>query len=221
MMVLDTILNSERYARQLTKTALFAGVPERQIRELLHMSSASVEEFRTGDLLFSKSDTDGRLGVILRGTADVSRMSSDGMMHMSTLKKNDLFGAASLFGGEETFVTDIRCNEPVRVLIIREADMLKLLSENTVILVNYLRYLNGRIRFLNKRLDAFSKNTVAAKLMSYFANESVHGVCTVKNYTKLSDALCVSRATLYRALDALESSGQIRRNGKEITIMEE
>ena len=42
------------------------------------------------------------------------------MMHMSTLSKNDLYGAASLFGGGTEFVTDIRCNERVRVLIIGE-----------------------------------------------------------------------------------------------------
>lgn len=162
-----------------------------------------------------------QLGIVLRGSADVIRASSNGRMHMSTLKRNDLFGAASLFGDEESYVTDIRCNEPVRVLLINEAEMLRLLSENANVLRNYLRYLNTRIRFLNRRLDAFSKNTVAARLYTYMTDEAVNGVYTVKNLTKLSDTLCVSRATLYRAIDALESSGQIRRNGKQIIITEE
>ena len=48
-----------------------------------------------------------------------------------------------------------------------------------------------------------------------------NGVCYVKNYTKLSESLCVSRATLYRALDVLEEEQKIRRNGKEITLLEE
>ena len=55
----------------------------------------------------------------------------------------------------------------------------------------------------------------------FFASESKEGVYYVKNYKKLSEMLCLSRATLYRALDALESSGKIKREGKQITILEE
>lgn len=218
---LSTILVAQRYARQLTGSILFSGVNEDFIRSWLNRSSAYVEEYESGDFLFRKSDTKDRLGIILRGTADVSRISEDGMMHMSTLKRNDLFGAASLFGGDMAYVTDIRCNEKVRVLVIEENEMLALLSENRTVLLNYLRYLNGRIRFLNKRLDAFSKNTVTAKLQTFFTSEARKGVYTVKNYTKLSEMLCLSRATLYRALDALESSGKIKREGKQIILLEE
>ena len=142
-------------------------------------------------------------------------------MHMSTLKRNDIFGAASLCGKDAAFVTDIRCNEKTRVLIIPEDEMLDLLSENRIVLKNYLCYLNGRIRFLNKRLDALSKNTVAARLMTFFTAEATDRVCTVKSYTKLAESLCVSRATLYRALDTLEEEHKIRRSGKAIQLMEE
>ena len=218
---MSTILDAERYTRQLSKSILFEGVPEDKIRAWLNQSGAFVEEYEPGEYLFKKNDNDYHLGIILRGSADVSRMSEDGMMHMSTLQKNDLYGAASLFGGDMGYVTDIRCNEKVRVLVIGEDEMLSLLSENQTVLRNYLKYLNGRIRFLNKRLDAFSKNTVTAKLQTFFASESKDGVYTVKNYTKLSEMLCLSRATLYRALEALEAAGKIKREGKQINILEE
>lgn len=200
---------------------LFKSVSEQRIREWLLRANVSVRSFETGEYLFRATDTTDRLGVILRGSADVSRVSEDGLMHMSTLRRNDLFGAASLFGGDMSYVTDIRCNEPVRVLIIPEEIVLALLSENRTVLLNYLRYLNSRIRFLNRRLDAFSKNTVPAKLMSFLMSEAKDGVYTVKSCTKLSESLCVSRATLYRALDTLESDGKIRRDKKTITILED
>ena len=218
---MSTIFDAERYARQLTKTVLFKGVSEQQIKDWLVKADASVQSFETGDYLFRKSDTTDRLGILLRGSADVSRESADGRMHMSTLLKNDLFGAASLFGGDTSYVTDIRCNEPARALIIPEATMLNLLSENQTVLLNYLRYLNSRIRFLNRRLDAFSKNTVTAKLLTFLASEANGNVYAVKSYTKLSESLCLSRATLYRALDALETDGKIRRDKKTITITED
>ncbi len=205
----------------MTKTILFEHVSADAVRAWLNRSNVTVAEYETGDYLFRKSDKGDRLCIILRGSADVSRVSEDGLMHMSTLHRNDLYGAASLFGGDMGYVIDIRCNERVRAMLITEDEVLSLLSENQTVLKNYLRYLNGRIRFLNKRLDAFSKNTVAAKLLTFFVAEARDGVCTVSNYTKLSEMLCLSRATLYRALETLETSGKIRREGKTIILSEE
>ena len=218
---MSTVLDAERYTRQLASSVLFRGVDEDWIRGWLTHAHVAVSEYDSGEFLFRKSDTTDRIGILLRGTADVNRISEDGLMHMSTLKKNDLFGAASLCGGDESFVTDIRCNERARALIIPEDEMLDLLSMNKTVLRNYLSYLNGRIRFLNKRLDAFSKNSVAARIMTFFEAEAKNGIYCVRNYTKLSESLCISRATLYRALDALEEEHKIRRNGKEINLLEE
>ena len=215
------VFNTERYAKQLSSTILFRDVKEEPIRNWLRNSNVQVESFNNGDYLFQKTDKIGRIGIMLRGSADVKRVSEDGLMHMSTLNRNDLFGAASICGGECSFVTDIQCNEPSRVLIIPEEEMLNLLSENRTVLKNYLSYLNGRIRFLNKRLDAFSKNTVTAKIMTFFVSEAVENIYRVKSFTNLSESLCISRATLYRALDTLEEEHKIRRNGKEIELLEE
>jgi len=214
-------MDAGRYAGQLQKTMLFEGVPEQTIRDWLLHANVTVQTYMSGEYLFRTSDTTERLGIILRGSADVTRQSCDGLMHMSTLKRNDLFGAASLFGGDMSYVTDIRCNEPVRALILPEETMLLLLSENRTVLLNYLRYLNSRIRFLNRRLDAFSKNTVPARLMSFLTSEANGRSVSVKSYTKLSESLCISRATLYRALDTLESDGKIRRDRKNIVLLED
>ncbi len=218
---MSTVLDAARYARQLKETILFRNVHEEWIRAWLKRSQVSVSEYETGEYLFRKTDTSERIGILLRGTADVSRVSSDGLMHMSTLKKNDLFGAASLCSETDAYVTDIRCNERCRALLIGEETMLSLLSENQTVLRNYLCYLNRRIRFLNNRLDALSKNTVAARILTYLEAEAKDRVYHVGNYTKLSESLCVSRATLYRAIDALEEEGKIQRNGKEIILTEE
>ncbi len=218
---MSKLSDAERYTRQLGETVLFRGVPGDRIRSWLIEADVSVAEYNAGEYLFRKSDRTDRIGILLRGSAEVNRESSDGSMHMSTLRRNDLFGAASICGEGESFVTDIRCRERTRVLNIPEAEMLNLLSENRTVLRNYLCYLNGRIRFLNKRLDAFSKNSVAARVMTFFAAEANGRIYTVKSFTKLSESLCVSRATLYRALDTLEEEHKIRRNGKEIELMEE
>ena len=102
---MSTITDAERYARQLCGTVLFKSVKEDMIRAWLLKADVSIEEYESGEYLFRKSDTTDRVGILLRGRADVNRESSDGSMHMSTLKRNDLFGAASLCGGDETGYT--------------------------------------------------------------------------------------------------------------------
>ncbi|MBQ1632568.1 MAG: Crp/Fnr family transcriptional regulator [Clostridia bacterium] len=218
---MSTIADAERYAHQLNGTVLFRDVPEDRIRKWLYQSNVSIAEYDGGEYLYQKTDTTNRIGIMLRGSAEVNRKSRDGLMHMSVLKRNDLFGAASICGEDASFVTDIRARERTRVLIIPEEEMLNLLSDNRTVLKNYLSYLNGRIRFLNRRLDAFSKNTVAGRIMTLFTAESTGGVYTANSYTKLSESLCISRATLYRALDTLEKEHKIRRNGKVIELLEE
>jgi cAMP-binding proteins - catabolite gene activator and regulatory subunit of cAMP-dependent protein kinases len=217
---LSTVLDAQRYARQLKCTVLFHGVSEDRIRGWLLASDVRVCEYENGEYLFTRSDTSERLGILLRGSAEVNRESDDGMMHMSTLKRNDLFGAASLFG-ERSYVTDIRCIDRARVLLIGKETLLDLLSANRTVLENYLAYLNSRIRFLNRRLDALSQNTVAGRVYTFLSDEAQNSVVRVGSMTKLSKALCVSRATLYRALDSLEETNKIRRSGKEIILSED
>ncbi len=218
---MSTLLNASRYARQLGGTVLFSGVSEDKIRAWLIRAEVTVAEYEIGEYLFTRNDKDVRLGILLRGAAEVRRESADGVMHMSVLNRNDLFGAASLFGNDHPYVTDIRCIKRVRVMIISEDALLELLSESKTVLRNYLSYLNSRIRFLNRRLDAFSKNTVTARVMTFLSGEAIDRVVCVGSMTKLSEALCVSRATLYRALESLESTHKIRRSGKEIILLED
>ena len=196
-------------------------MPEDRIRDFLDSADVTIAEYEIGEYLFATGDTTGKLGILLRGLAEVSRRSDDGLMHMSTLQRNDLFGAASLFATDHAYVTDIRCIKRSRALVIGEDALLKLLSDNPTVLRNYLSYLNNRIRFLNRRLDAFSKNAVTGRVLTFLSGEAIDGVIRVKSMTKLSESLCVSRATLYRALESLEESHKIRRNGKEIILMEE
>lgn len=218
---MSILLDARRYARQLQDTILFDGVDFYVIRDWLAQDGAEVVICAADELLFACGEKQHKLGIVLRGYATVERKFADGRMHMSELKKNDLYGAASLFGGDEGFVLNIRAQEDCRVLLISEESLLNLFREQEQVLRNYLRYLNTRIRFLNQRLDAFSKNTVAARVYSLLSMDAVNGVCEVHSFTTLSETLCISRATLYRALDTLSADGRILRDGKKIILLEE
>lgn len=215
------LFEAKHYTNQLLKTVLFQGVRTDDLGEWLKGSGATVQAYDAGDRILSKGEKTHRLGILLRGRCECEREFPDGRMHMSSLGRNDMFGMVQLFGGEEGFVLNITAAEPCRILFITEAQMLNLFRKEEQVLLNYLGYINSRIRFLNRRLDALSKDTVSGKLYSLLATEAEDGVYAVQSYTLLAETLCVSRATLYRALDILCAEGKILRDKKKIIILEE
>jgi CRP-like cAMP-binding protein len=82
---------------------------------------------------------------------------------------------------------------------------------------NYLRYLSGRIRFLSARLQALAAGGAEGKLSRYLLENAAEGalVCPA---TELAQRLGISRASLYRAFQALEDAGLIQRRGKTILV---
>ncbi len=94
----------------------------------------------------------------------------------------------------------------------------RLLGEEPLLRRNYLRYLSGRIRFLSGRLGALAQTGAEGKLARYLLSSgepSVHAPAT-----DLAKRLGLSRASLYRAFEALESAGLIRREGKTVFVLD-
>lgn len=211
---------SERNLKQIMACNLFDGCSHDEVLKMVSMDGIRIKSWKAGECILRADSENHFVGIIIKGSAAVERKSEDGLMHMSRLKCGDLFGAVSIFSDEKSYVVDIRCLCDCRILCVNEEQIIEWFQANAILLRNYLRYLNNRIRFLNRRLDALSKNTVASKLMCHFISESKNGIYEVKSYTELSEMLCLSRATMYRALDQLCDEGKILREGKRILILE-
>ena len=211
----------DKYLRSIMNSKLFKGCESSDVLSMLSKKGVSFISFKAGEYIMRAQSDQHLFGILLKGNAVVERKSEDGLMHMSRLSPCDLFGAASVFSDETRYVVDIRCISDCRVISITEDQLVEWFQENAAVMKNYLRYLNNRIRFLNRRLDALSKNNVSSKLMSHFITEATDGVYLVNSYTELSEMLCLSRATMYRALDSLCVEGKIARDGKKIILLEE
>lgn len=211
----------DKRLKTVSACILFSGCTREEIRSLLNDPSLTVESCPQGAYLMQRDSDRHFLGILQKGTAVVERRAEDGLMHMSRLQEGDLFGAASVFCANENYVVDIRCITDCSVLLLKEDALLNWFRLNENILRNYLGYLTKRIRFLNQRLDALSKYNVPSKLMTFFLAESADGIVQIKSYTELAEALCLSRATLYRALDSLCADGKILREGKKIILLED
>ena len=92
------------------------------------------------------------------------------------------------------------------------------MQDDAKIALNYIRFLSGRIQFLNRKIDSFTAPDAEQALLSYLGQKPqgrVEGISMVK----LCEILNIGRTSLYRVMQQLEDSGKIKREGKTIWLL--
>lgn len=199
---------------------LFTGIPVGEC-EALMACLPPPREFSKGDGIYSCHDFQRALGVLLEGEAEVSRPCADGhRVVMNRLKAGGIFGAAALFGDCSDYVTEIRAATTCRVLFIPQDQMLELMKRDFRLAENYIRFLSGRVRFLNEKIASFTDGQTDDRLRRYLLQNSDESgrVALPRSMVELAQTLNMGRSSLYRSLDALEAAGLIRREGKKLFI---
>lgn len=207
------------YAALAGKTFLFAGIAQEQIFALLAQDGVRVAHFEKDQVIFDRMDNVRALGIILYGTCAVTKESESGRMPMSVLRQTDLFGAASLFHDEEAYVARVTAMTSTWLMLISEEALRSMMQQDFRVTENYLRYLTARIRFLSGRLDGFLPQSVEERVLNHIKTRAEDGLYESEwSVTHLADALCISRTTLYRAMDKLVSDGKIERHGRAFRL---
>lgn len=197
----------------LGQCPLLRGSSDVFLLEVSAAPGAELSRFAAGQEVYSPQKFRRCLGILLDGQLQVTK----GTLTVSCLEPGELFGAAALYSDAPEFATTITARRPSRCLLLDQRLMDTLLAEHAHIRENYLRYLTGRIRFLSGRIQSLAQSGAEGKLARYLLANGRTGSLTC-SATDLAHRLGISRASLYRAFEALESSGLIVRTGKTITI---
>ena len=174
--------------------------------------------------LLSKGDElyhSGMLGIITGGSATVKRLNDIGdSITIRTISSGELFGAASVFGSWKDGMSSIIANEQCTVLYISEETFVNILKCYPQMSINYIEYLSDRIRFLNRKLDAFTAKSTEERLYEYLLSQSdCDGIVNLGfGLAELSRRLNVGRTSIYRDISSLESKGLINRDGHNFKI---
>lgn len=198
---------------------LFVGLPRERAEQLCNAFEFSLKELKKGESILCHGSNDHCFGVIVCGRALVSRASGGRRVILRHLEDGAFFGVSSLFGGE-AFPTDIVADTTCIVATATEGALESLLKSDGQIAMNYIRFLSGRIRFLNDSIDSYSIRSADEKIAKFILRECAGGEGVVESYTRTADALGIGRASLYRALDSLENRGVISRQKQKITILD-
>ena len=212
-------MNDKEY-ELLHRTILFSTLDDNDLRALLDRPGVTECRYAPQQMIDTPNRFTRSIGVLLSGSAAVEKFEGTASMLMSVLRPGDIFGAATILSDVKVYPVSIRALGPSSALLIDEETFLVGMRENFALAENYIRYLTGRIRFLNTRIDGFAQSSSEERLYTFLKCNAVNGVCELGFPVRsLADALCIGRATLYRAFDTLEAQGRVRRNGRTITLI--
>ncbi|MBO4888866.1 MAG: Crp/Fnr family transcriptional regulator [Firmicutes bacterium] len=202
------------------KCFLFKGFPEEKLEEI--MKELSARSFRGGEPIYTPEEYQKSLGIVVEGEVAVMK---PGGAQLNVIEKGGCFGAAALFDEESeagSYVTTLIAHKACQVVFLSDVRLMEWFYEYPQMAINYIRFLSGRVRFLNKRIDSYTSPSSEEALMQLLRESAdEEGIVLVQGgYAKLARTLSLSRATLYRALGKLEEEGLIQKEGNMIHVLE-
>lgn len=216
MIAIKNYFNDDSINSAFKKVFLWSGLNDEQIENISKLLSQPKLCVKGTDLSNS-----GSLGIMLNGTAKIKKaLGSGGDVVMRTLNVPEVFGVANMFSENTETISKIIAENDCIVLYIGENLLYKLMQDYPQISINYIKFLTGRIKFLNFRIDNFTAGSAEQKLLEYLVQHSIKNGEVVLNHSmaELAKRLNIGRSSLYRSLDALEKTGAIVRKKNRFFI---
>lgn len=176
--------------------------------------------YRKGEPVYTDKQFQRAIGLIDEGTVLV-RCGTHGVV-INRLQAGNLFGVAALFDNEhDAYVTEITAETDTVVRFISQDLMSSLLFEFPTLAEAYIRFLSGRVRFLNRKLSALTIGDTESRLYHHLlAHQDEQGIIRLSGtMTELASALNMGRSSLYRSLDTLVREGILQKQGKTYRIL--
>ena len=203
----------------LCNCRLFQGLDTQWLLSALDDTRCRCQSYPKGMLICGGRQFERALGILLSGQIRVMRTNHDGrQMPVSIQLAGAIFGMAVLFCDAEAFPTELYSDSRCEVLYIQESLLRELMRQQFQIAENYIRYLSGRILFLNRKIAGLSAGDSTHKLAQWLLDHADGTQAMLPAMVHLAQELNLGRASLYRAMEALETAGAIRREGKLIHI---
>jgi len=212
----------------MTKTELtffsklfpFHGLRDDTLERIISSIETRSAEYERGDIILSADTSASDIGFVVNGTCEVAKIRHGDTVPLNTLERYSSFGVLSVFHPDGEFPTCIRAKSRTKIMYISGTDLISLVKHYPTVAMNVISFLAKRIAFLNDKIATFSGKGTIKKIASYLLSQySKHGDIIPFCGTKTASAVSIGRASLYRALSALEGDGIIKLEQKQITII--
>lgn len=210
----------------LTECALFHGLREAQIREMLPCLSARQSRFRRGQFLLRAGDRVAFAGILLSGEAEVLQEDFWGNRNLlAAVGPGDLFA--------EAFAC-VHAVSPVSVLCKTDGSVLylnvravfspceKACAQHKALSQNLIRVLAEKNMQLNEKAGFLSQRTTREKLLAYLSAQARRaGSASFRipfDRQQLADFLSVNRSAMSAELSRMQREGLLCADRSSFTL---
>lgn len=214
--------NLQTLIRILDQCPLFSNVSEDVMTTLLSSEEACIRAFSPGEEIPLLNGNDRALVVLTSGIALAYSTDAARSVILRAISPGTAFGVSILFSDEEP-VSVIRAKGKAEALFLSPEAVWKLIELSTDFRMNYIRFLSGRIRFLNRRIACYTAGSAERRLALYLADlpeESPGRAYIDLPLSDLCEQLDIGRASLYRAFTKLTEAGLIERTDRHVRIFD-
>ena len=201
------------YKDVICSCPLLKGMSESDIAALPMIISGEVMTCPGGAVLDSAF-----LYIVLKGSIRIEKQSSDGRyIPLKIAQTGAAVNAASVLSSHRELSRLTSVGQSI-FLKVNEQSLRCSLKEGGVFSINYTEFLTDRICFLNDKIASFTGYSAESRLTLYLQEHRSGDTVELPPLKSLADFLGVGRASLYRALDSMESEGTIKRDGHLIYV---
>lgn len=210
----------------LTECALFHGLREAQIREMLPCLSARQSRFRRGQFLLRAGDRVAFAGILLSGEAEVLQEDFWGNRNLlAAVGPGDLFAEAFACAHAVSPVS-VLCKTDGSVLYLNVRAVFspceKACAQHKALSQNLIRVLAEKNMQLNKKAGFLSQRTTREKLLAYLSAQARRaGSASFRipfDRQQLADFLSVNRSAMSAELSRMQREGLLCADRSSFTL---
>ena len=214
--------NAATVQNLLLSLHIFNGCDPKIIEREIDRGSFICREYAAGETVYSPDDGEKRIIIFRTGKAHIYSTDQARSVLLRTVGAGKVIGVANLFSAEG-FVSRVIADKKCETVEISDSDFARILESDVCVLRNYVSFLSDKICYLNRKivyLTAGSAERSLATFLDSLATENGSDSFDLSMpMNSLAEMLNIGRASLYRAVEKLESDGFLIREGKKITLI--
>jgi CRP-like cAMP-binding protein len=208
----------EKYTDVLLKSALFQNIQAEDLQAMLTCLQPKISRYQKNDLIAAAGDKFENMGIMLSGEAAVIKESAAGnRMMLANLKESDLFGEVVVFSAKSRWPASVIAQKPCLVMFLSRQKIIgqceNACAWHRQIIENMLKLISEKTLLLNKQVEYLSIKSMRGKISSFLMEEYEKAGNTTfmlpLQRSELADFLNVSRPSMSREMGRMRDEGVI------------
>lgn len=208
----------EKWNNIFEKTLLFKGISNKDLEGMFVCLKPIIQEFKKNEYIAISGMKCNGIGIILSGTATLSKESIVGnRVIIDLLKPSSMFGETSKFSGYDKWPATIIAQENTTVMFIAAERFMgnchKVCNSHKTLIMNMLEILANKALMLNRKVEYLTIKSLRGKICAFILENYKKKKNTTfnipMNRADLADFLNVSRPALSREMGRMQEEGII------------